>query len=301
MEADLGDDAEGEAGPLSTPTKKGRVLEDAVRAIEHAILTEAPGLAESTFTIQTRRVVSVDGVRHEIDVWVEIDAGNEYSSVFIFECKNWEAPVGKNELIVFSEKIAAVRAQCGFFVAKAFTKDAEAQSRKDKRVRLLTAQELPTDPSLLPADFHVLSHEHTHVQLELYGVDHGDAAVRKPVDVRSTQATLNGDPVSLNEHFEPWIKSLTDEEINRFDSASATEGPYDLTARSERTCGGELVVDGNPIGSVTVTATISVRVIRPPVVSHFDVSSRGRVMMMAPTRVGKAGQIQFAFIARPRD
>src|SRR5689334_20905416 len=57
-----------------------------------------------------------------------------YTVTFIFECKNWEDAVGKNEIIIFSEKIDAVSAQRGYFVAKSFTRDAEAQALKDPRM-----------------------------------------------------------------------------------------------------------------------------------------------------------------------
>ena len=80
---------------------------------------------------RTNGLLPVGDVHHEIDVCVAVGAAKGYESVFLFECKNWADPVGKNEIIVFAAKIDAAVAQPGYFVAKQFTKDALAQAAKD--------------------------------------------------------------------------------------------------------------------------------------------------------------------------
>jgi hypothetical protein len=114
--------------------QKGNVLESAVLAIEQAILRSVPTAAGQNQTIESRKLVNVDGVRHEIDVYVTVNFAHGYCAIFIFECKNWAQPVGKNEIIVFSEKIAAIGAAYGYFVARSFTSDARAQAEKDSRI-----------------------------------------------------------------------------------------------------------------------------------------------------------------------
>src|SRR5689334_20400683 len=94
--------------------EKGDALEQAVRGIETAILRCFPGYSESTFRIDSKQLVEIDGVRHEIDVYVTVALGPGYQPVFIFECKNWKDKVSKNDIIVFSEKIRATNAQHGF-------------------------------------------------------------------------------------------------------------------------------------------------------------------------------------------
>ena len=124
-----------------TVNVKGRQMEDAVHAIEQVILQSSPTLHDKSFTIEARKRINSDGVHHEIDIFVTVEIAKGYLSTFIFECKNWEDAVGKNDLIIFSAKIADTGAQRGFFVAKSFTKDAEAQAQKDPRITLLTATE----------------------------------------------------------------------------------------------------------------------------------------------------------------
>ena len=88
-----------------TPDEKGWELEIAVEAIEAVILESSPSLLGQPFKIQRRKRINVGDVHHEIDIFVQVGAAKGYESTFIFECKNWEAPVGKNEIIVFSENL----------------------------------------------------------------------------------------------------------------------------------------------------------------------------------------------------
>jgi hypothetical protein len=134
---------------------KGRALEEAVHAIEAVILATAPGLQEDSFTIEARKRITVGGVLHEIDIWVETAVAKGYSSLFIFECKNQQRAVGKNDIAVFSEKIDALRAMHGYFVAKSFTKHAKAQAKKDPRMTLLLATQHDPVASIIPENFHV--------------------------------------------------------------------------------------------------------------------------------------------------
>src|SRR5258708_6316200 len=98
---------------MLTPKEKGDALELAVQAIESSILKASPSYQEKTFTIEGQKIVTVADVRHEVDIWVSVDLGEGYTALFIFECKNWEESVGKNEIIVFAEKIRALQAQRG--------------------------------------------------------------------------------------------------------------------------------------------------------------------------------------------
>lgn len=87
--------------------EKGNALELAVRAIEVAILRTSPSYNEKTFLIESKKIIQVGGVRHELDIWVRVALGVGYDAIFILECKNWQEKIGKNEIIVFTEKIQA--------------------------------------------------------------------------------------------------------------------------------------------------------------------------------------------------
>jgi len=122
---------------MTTPLEKGNALEAAVLAIEELILRVSPNVKEKTYLIESKKIVSVGGVRHEIDIFVTFELGPGYKPVFIFECKNWKEAVGKNEIIIFSKKIDISHATSGCFVAKAYTSDAVSQAKMDPRITLL--------------------------------------------------------------------------------------------------------------------------------------------------------------------
>jgi len=92
-----------------TPQQKGNTLENAVRGIENLLLSLSPSLQKETYKIESKKIISVGEVRHEIDVFVSVDLGSGYKSVFIFECKNWKDPVSKNEVIILVKRLMFVR------------------------------------------------------------------------------------------------------------------------------------------------------------------------------------------------
>jgi hypothetical protein len=107
--------------------KKGDTLEQAVRAIELAILQQSPGYNEKTVRIEgNKRFKSSAGVPHEVDIWVTVELATGYDATFIFECKNWKRKVVKKEAADFARKVEDAKAQRGFLVAAMLTKGAEA-------------------------------------------------------------------------------------------------------------------------------------------------------------------------------
>ncbi|WP_439622519.1 restriction endonuclease [Gemmata sp.] len=278
---------------MGEASEKGKRLEDAVSAIEQCILQRVPGYSDKTFRISSKKVVAVDGVRHEIDVYVEIDIGPSYSTRFIFECKNWKDKVNKNEIIVFSEKIDATRAQEGIFVARSFTSDAEAQAKKDPRItlRIATEQDLASRP--VPVEFHVLRQDLSTAQitLSLHGeADRGGLDLEVPV-------LTGGQSTTLKEYTIAWVLETCNQRLASFASADAVEGVYDFEASSVRHFKpNELTVSGDGILRGELNIRFKVEVVRPPIVSHFVIENRGRTYTYAPVQVGE-GQIETRFVS----
>jgi hypothetical protein len=271
---------------MQTPQQKGNALEAAVHAIESVILETSPSLNEKTFSIESKKIIVVAGVRHEIDLHVTVDLGSGYSSIFIFECKNWEDAVGKNEIIVFTEKIAVCRAQHGYFVAKSFTADARAQAAKDNRMVLLEAAQHPFDlPSL--DDFHCTVQEGAPVlDLTLRTRGAGPDAILNTVDSETASVMWRGQQTPLKGFLHAWQKELAAQALGTFDSADLPEGVYQLSAERTHTFSdGEFVLqdkDVKDIEQAHVALRLGTRIVRPAVVSHFEVKTRGRVVTYAP-------------------
>jgi hypothetical protein len=277
---------------------KGKDLERAVSAIERAILRNSPSYDKDTFRIETRKIVTVEGVKHEIDIWVEVDLGKGYRSVFIFECKNQTEKVDKNDIIVFSEKIATLQAQHGFYVARSFTRYAEAQAARDPRMTLLPVTELPVEQIPVPFNFHFVGREdppHADVKMRQAGADHPTNEVH--LDLDSADVVRGGQQIDFKGYRTAWVDDAVEEHTRAFPSTHFAEGVYDLETHVQRTFGeGELFVDRRPISSIELLITYRLRVIRPPLVSHYEVATRGRSLSLAPAQIGEGVELQASFV-----
>lgn len=271
---------------------KGDALEEAVRAIEEAILRLFPGYSESTFAIECKKIIVSNGGRHEIDIYVTATLGPGYDSIFIFECKNWQAKVGKNEIIVFSEKIKATNAQKGFFVATHFTEDARAQAGLDSRVELLTANVL--DPSLImmPGRFHGIQVGHCNANLEMqFKKDRAGRITRGkfPIDTAKSVLVVAGLTTDAKEFCERLITEFKDARVNRFPSATADEGNHALDFDGIREfADNKVTLDGVAIRRIAVKGVVDIKVCKAVVVSAFEISTRGRhITVQVPMPFGE--------------
>jgi hypothetical protein len=267
------------------PDAKGRALENAVHAIEAVILASSPALREQPFTIEARKIITVGGVHHEIDIFVTVEVAKGYTATFIFECKNWQAAVGKNEIIVFSEKIDATSAQRGYFVAKSFTKDAEARALKDPRVTLLTATEHDPATTILPDLFHITAPATVKSSTTFRAL--GAAGTNMaPITVPGTKVRLYGNEVLLSDYLTAWTQEVYQDPLLGFATAHLPEGAYPMTVSAERSFGaGECAINGQEMEHVRLDAEFGVHIMRPPVISHYEVATRGRAVRLANVHV----------------
>jgi hypothetical protein len=268
---------------VTTPIEKGNALESAVAAIEAHILRTTPGLSEKTFLIESKKIINVGGVHHEIDIFVTIDLGNGYKSIFIFECKNWQDPVGKNEVIVFSEKIAAAQAQHGYLIGRSFTKDARFQAEKDARVILSTAAEHDPETARIPFGIHMFFSTLEHVESKFQ--IRGSKGPEFPVDLTTAHAKLLGNTIDLRQYLLSWGGQRATEDIRSFRSERVPEGQYERTASSKREFAtGEFVLEDQDIEQAELSVRYKVRVERPAIISYYEIKSRGRVVSLAPVQ-----------------
>jgi hypothetical protein len=284
---------------MLTPQLKGTALEVAVHAIESMILGESASYSEKTFAFDLKKIVTVAGVRHEIDIWVSVDLGGGYTALFISECKNWTNKVGKKEIIVFSDKINVVQAQRGFFFAKDFTQDAEAQAALDQRIILRRVTDLPAVDLQIPGNFHGISIE--NVEVGVYFLGHGATTeiftTQEPVDFGTASMVVGGRETTAQEFVNAWALSERDTRVNAFPSQQADEGIHDLGFEAERRFEpGELLLNGTEMRGVRLIGKVRVRVTKARIISHVEVPSRGRALTVALDLAGN--QVIAAFVKR---
>ena len=258
---------------------KGNSLEMAVHALESAILRRSPGYNEKTFRIVSKKIISTGGVHHEIDIWVNVELGG-YSATFIFECKNQKAKVGKNDIIVFAEKIKVAQAQTGFFVAKSFTRDAEAQARGEPRIQLLRVRELPIDEVPVPIRrFHGVTEVEGSRQSQcciVHGFEHGSVT---GLDLSLASFTIDGEGRDLGAYLKDWINEEISKRQNAFRSESVAEGIYPLAFDASRVFSDrEVTVNHERVEQMTVSGNVQMRVLNGIIVSRFEVAARGRII-----------------------
>jgi hypothetical protein len=273
------------SGAKQTANEKGNALEVAVEAIERAIVGVLPLASEKTFIVESKKIINVAGVHHEIDIFVTIDLGLGYKSIFIFECKNWADAVGKNEIIIFSEKIKAIGAQHGFVVAKSFTADAEAQAELDRRVTLLIAKEHDALATPMPLDLHVIAQEMRHIDVH-FNMRGGSGTTEKKIDPACANAVSQGNALDLAEYVKKWAEDEAARKINSFSSHHKPDAVYDLSFESTRDFSwGEFVLDDIDIERAKISVKLDVRVMHPSIVSHFEIESRGRFLRLTPINI----------------
>jgi hypothetical protein len=255
-------------------------LEDAVQILEKAILRESVSYADKAFQFEPKKIILVDGVRHEIDLYVSVDHGNGYTAIFIFECKNWKKKIGKSHIIEFSEKVKIAPAQKGFFVAKSFTRYARAQAKKDPRIELLCVKDL--DLTEVPSFIQVTLKSYHILEVINAGV-HLDNYMKCAVDPRTltspVEFLVDDAPTSWDEYLKSKVREAIEFVCGQFESIDVPEGTYLLNFRGvhnsdPRNC----LVNGVPLTRIEASGTIQIHIIRPSVlVSQFEIDNRGRV------------------------
>jgi hypothetical protein len=262
-----------------TPRQKGDALESAVKAIEQSILRMAPNAAGRNFTIECKKLIKVGDVPHEIDAYVTVHFAPKYDSVFIFECKNWEGPVDKNEIIIFSEKIAASKATHGYVVAKLFTSGAKAQAEKDKRITLLTVEE--HDPLLsgfLSSAPRGLTLTPVAVGFNVIAKDGSRLKAPDP----STLVSYRGGQKAIGELLRSWANEAAAQ--GRPDQLLDKLGPgeHQVGLNFERMfTDGELEIFGKDVQKISAGGDFTVFIFHHVIEYSFDVKSRGRVISFA--------------------
>ncbi len=260
--------------------EKGDALEKAVHAIETLILRTNPATKDTPITIEPKKIVVVDGVKHEIDIYITIDLGKGYESVFIFECKNWQEAVGKNEIIVFSEKIDAVQAQKGYFIAKKFGEYAQAQAKKDKRLELLIASDALASLPPFIYDFHFVHNTVVRSHIDFRLASDPQRRGMPPVTNESF-VRYNNEGLLVGKFNERMQNTVIDEIMNHQPTASFGEGVYQYKrSKTFMFKPNELFVEGNACIAVDAHMEWDIRIIRPKIISTFDVKTRGRVITL---------------------
>jgi hypothetical protein len=280
--------------------KKGTDLERAIALIEKTILDAVPTLSDKSYKIYSPRIITVDGVKHEIDIWVEFDIGGGYKSIFIFEAKNWRKNIGKNHLIIFSKKIEAAQAQRGFFVAKSLTKYALAAAKLDPRITVIKVKQEFINSDVISRLHHIvtdMSKTVTNVEFVPKTIVPESESNVTAIDIQNPDTLLNGTPISSTEYISRQINAIVDDHTKHLATNTLPDGTYPYDIEKEIVVAPDhLVVNGLEIGRIKFRIRYYVDVVRPAIVSKYEVETRGRIYTFDAVKVGDAGATQLTLI-----
>jgi hypothetical protein len=279
--------------------QKGKVLERAVKLIQEAVLKSDPKLKGISFSIETNKTIKVADVRHEIDVFVKTLPNSSYESTWIFECKNWSEPVGKNQVIYLTEKVKVVGATKGFLVAKEFTKDARAQANTDQRLGLITC----ADDFLSPLSFQ-LQHSVTEptsikVNLRRRGVPLNDIPVN--LDWKNEKSYLNKNLVNLESFFNTKVEELIHENhrqnVVRYRFEGTHWGKHEKCIEFTND---ELVIGDFDVETATVVVEFTVTIRNQKLISKFELQDQGQIFSFEPFEDDVSGNKWEFDLVRPK-
>jgi restriction endonuclease len=283
--------------PRTIAQKKGDELEDAVHLIETVILRSNPNTKEATITIEAKKRVTVQGVRSEIDVYISVDLGNDLKLVYIFECKNREETVSKNDVLVFNDKIQEVGAQKGYFVAKKYGIDAINMAKRYQRIELLKAtdefEELPD----VVKHLHYVHHTPLSAVLSFVMQTDDPQKVGKLTVTNESKVRLRDEELLLSVLTERIRQNVLDEVMSHEPTGTFSAGAYTYDRPKKYTFGrNELFVDGYEGLELNAQVSWETQVIRPRVISTFDIEKRERVFTCESGELPSGGNIQVSFI-----
>jgi hypothetical protein len=261
--------------------KKGRELEEAVRFIQESILKTNPNLVGTKFSIEMDKIVKVLGVRHEIDVYVKTLPDSRFEATWIFECKDWKKPIGKNEVMILAGKVDAVKANRGFMVGRRFTKDAEAQVSQDARLKLVPC----TDNFIPSAKVELICTEHEVLPMQVSIKQRGipPNQVPKELDYRQIECRLNGQPTN----FLSYVKRQIDQMIFDDQRENAVKYGCESTHFGFRSLKidfreGEMMINGTDLEFVFIPIQFWVTVSIKKIISKFELKGEGRYFGFEP-------------------
>jgi hypothetical protein len=277
---------------------KGSVLEKAVRLIQESILKSDPKFAGIEFSIEHNQILTIAGVRHEIDVLVKTLPSSQYESIWIFECKNWSKPVGKNEVIVLAEKVKAAGATRGFLVAREFTSDAKAQVALDNRLSLVyCTDEFSTNFTIELT--HVI-HEPEPVRLLIK--QRGAPPLNRPdnLDWRNISCQLNGNQTDIRQFVLDYVeKAIRTDQKNNQQKNSRVSSHYGSTSFLIEFELSEFSINGKDIQYIRVDLDFWVKVQKLKLISKFELKNQGRVFSFeSDDDDNLASKIQIDFVQR---
>lgn len=259
---------------------KGNTLEQIVESIEKVILECNPTLKHANYSIERRKIKIIQGVRHEVDIYVRVNPGNGYDAIFLFECKNWDhKQVGKTPIIEFAEKIRVFGAQRGFFIAKGYSRYAIAQAALSERIQLCKARDFLNDNIAFALPTVQLTRAEQMKAIVEIKRNNLAASLDSISFGLNDGILLNGKPFDFQEEIRKHISHLFELKITEL--AQSTEAPTRTPFTFEEEVTYNMLQVGNEEArciAYKIQFTFVKDLVYPRILNRIDIENRGKYL-----------------------
>lgn len=277
-------------GMVKKRQQKGRDLEKATAFIHEALLKNNPLFSTASFTIETRKMLTVSGVPQEIDVLVTPVQDSPFLGKVIFECKDWNKAVDKKEVVLLADKVEALSASKGILVARSITKGAKARLAQNSRLSFIQC----CDDFRSPLDDMEFVHTwHDFLPLKIFIKQRGVAAKDFPeiLDHSLIKCLLNGGAIDFMGYIDRHLQNVVEVDRKRHNRMYSFEGNHWRQEAFEVVFDrGEFLVDGREIETMQMVLTYWVEVRRQKIISKFELEKQGRAFFFDPIVDSKTGE-----------
>lgn len=250
----------------------GRALEKAIHFLQETILQTDLGLRHGQFQVELNRIIERNGTHHEVDVYVVRHPGTERESIIFIECKDWQKPVSKNEVMILKEKVHLLGAALGILVARSVTKDAQALIAHYNCIQF---RQFDNDlKGILVSVAHV---RHDQISATVAAIPR-DPRQAMPALAKTTLCTWNGRRATLQAFAQEWADAVA------MRGPGPSPGPYGLAgahwfpARERRQFApGEFTLEGHDIAALEIQAAFMVTITEGSLLFTYSVSATGQV------------------------
>jgi hypothetical protein len=263
---------------MASPNEKGNALEYGVHCIEEAMHRNVPGLKGSNAVIERNKIIVKDGVSHEIDLWVRVNPETICETSHVLECKNWNRPVGTDEVFKLAGKMKALNAASGTIIAREFTSDAEALAKTERCLSLHCFADnfwSPLDSLQCAATTHAVDNANLTVQFRNPSPDNTTT-----FDHQTSVCRCGGQITGLQGFLSPLIDRHI-RAIQAHDPRSRLEGEHAGHAQfGYEFDSGEFFINDHEVAHLTVSLDYTVSVRHARIAVKFDVEHRGGFIRM---------------------
>lgn len=252
---------------------KGDSLEDAVETIESILFSREPSLKEAKISIERNKILTLKGAKNEIDLLVTIELAKGYTCQYLFECKNWNKKVGKNEIAVFADKIDAIKIAKGFFIAKTFTKDAIKRAEYDK-IELIKVDD---SFQVINIPVHIISPNYLECEtIVIFGKRSEDV---KPNNIAISMDDIfhvKGQPITLRSIVDELGIVMVNDLYKTEPNVMFTENTIERTRVFPFLPSEEFLFKNKTVSEISLRLKLEMQLVRPVIVSKYNIENRGR-------------------------